>query len=498
MDELLDQFTRHLRAIWLRRFWGLGAAWVAAAIGLAYAVLVPAQYEATARVYVDTESVLKPLMVGLAVQPNVQQQVEILGRTLLSRPNIERLIQAAELDKEVTTQKQRSALVDRVYKKIEVTGAKSDLFSLSYRDPDPAKAKRAIEALLSIFVESGLTSKRRDTDKARQFLDEQIREYEAVLGQAERRLKDFKLQNFENLGTAQDSVGSMVTLDTEIQKARNELRAAEQRRDAVRRQLDSEKPLHLTERVDSRRDALQRNLDELLLKYTDDHPDVQNARRLLADLDEQRRAALASKGEASSGPVGQPNIAYQQLKVSLADAEGNVAEMRSRLSGLEERYNKVRSSARLKPELEEQLAQLNREYQVQKNNFEQLVARRESAKLTGQLDESAAVDFRVIDPPRVSSEPVEPSRPRLLLSVFVLSLAAGVAVSYLVSQLSPTMSTVNEVRDTAQRPVLGAISFQLTDSALQQRRRGYLLFAGGVVGLLATFATSIVLMGWKG
>jgi polysaccharide chain length determinant protein (PEP-CTERM system associated) len=498
MDELLDQFTRQLRAIWLRRFWGLAAAWLAAAIGLAYAMLVPAQYEATARVYVDTESVLKPLMVGLAVQPNVQQQVEILGRTLLSRPNIERLIQVAELDKDATTQKQRNALVERVYKKIEVTGSKSDLFSLSYRDPDPAKAKRAIEALLSIFVESGLTSKRRDTDKARQFLDTQIHEYEAVLGEAERRLKEFKLQNFEHLGTAQDSVGSMITLDTEIQKARNELRAAEQRRDAVRRQLESEKPLYLTEKVDSRREALQRNLDELLLKYTEDHPDVVNARRLLTDLDEQRRAALASKAEVAGGALGQPNIAYQQLKVSLADAEGNVAEMRSRLNGLEERYNKVRAAARLKPELEEQLAQLNREYQVQKNNFEQLVARRESAKLTGELDESAAVDFRVIDPPRVSSEPVEPSRPRLLLSVLVLSLVAGVAVSYLVSQLSPTMSTVKELRDAAQRPVLGALSLQFTESSLERRKRGHLLFAGGFVCLLATFGLSIALIGLKG
>jgi polysaccharide chain length determinant protein (PEP-CTERM system associated) len=493
MEQVFDQIVQQLRAIWLRRYWGLVAAWSVTVVGLAYSLLVPGQYEATARVYVDTESVLKPLMVGLAVQPNVTQQVEILGRTLLSRPNLERLVQTAQLDRDVETQQQRNALIERVAKRIEVTGSKPDLFSLSYRDTDPARAKRTIETLLSIFVESCLINKRRDTDKAMQFLDAQIGEYEVVLGQAEKRLKDFKLQNFEHLGLGQDSVASMVALDNEMEKARNELRAAEQRRDAVKRQLESEKPLYMTHKVDSRRELLQRNLDDLLLKYTDDHPDVVNARQLLAELDGQRRNAVAegANGVYAADTTGQPNIAYQQLKVSLANVEGDLAEARAKLAGLQERYNKVRASARLKPELEEQLAQLNREYQVQKNNFEQLVGRRESAKLTGQLDQSAPVDFRVIDPPRVSSEPVEPSRLRLITTVFVLSILAGIGASYLMSQMFPTMSSAKELRVVAQRPVLGAISLQSTDESSRHRKRANLAFAGAVVGLIATIGTSL-------
>ena len=497
MDKLLDQLVGYARGIWLRRFWGLAAAWLVAVIGLSVAIALPPQYEATAQVYVDTESVLKPLMQGLAIQPNVDQQVDMLSRTLLSRPNLERLVHSAQLDAGITDDEHRSRLIDRVVDALQFTavkdarGQRTNLFVLTYRDRDPQSAKRVIESLLAIFVESGVSNKRRDTGKAREFLDRQIEEYEQVLTEAERRLKQFKLQNFEHLGAAQDSVAGMLALDGEIDKARTELRASEQRRDALRGQLDGEVPLFAAaQQVDGRREALQKNLDDLRMKYTEEHPDVVNARNLLAALDEQRKAA-AQAGRNSPTVGGQPNVAYQQLKVSLAEAEGKVAEMRSRLNGLEERYNRARTSARLKPELEEQLAQLNREYQVQKSNFEQLVSRRESAKLTGELDESSAVDFKVVDPPRVSSKPVAPDRLKLIGAVLAMSLAAGLGVSYAASQMFPTLSSARDLYAVAQRPVLGTISFQVTPAAARRRRRRNLAFAGAATGLVVLFGLAL-------
>src|SRR5688572_4268602 len=171
MDQLLDQLIGYLRGIWLRRYWGLAAAWVAAVAGLSYALLVPSQYEANAQVYVDTESVLKPLMQGLVIQPNVDQQVDILSRTLLSRLNVERLVHMAELDAGIKDEAQRSDLIERIARTVQVTavkdarGQRTNLFFLSYRDTDPRNAKHVVESLLAIFVESGLTSKRRDTGK---------------------------------------------------------------------------------------------------------------------------------------------------------------------------------------------------------------------------------------------------------------------------------------------------------------------------------------------
>ena len=75
--------------MWHRRWIGLAAAWLAALISVAIVYRIPERWEASARVFVDTESLLRPLLAGLAIQPNVDQQVALISRTLISRPNVE-------------------------------------------------------------------------------------------------------------------------------------------------------------------------------------------------------------------------------------------------------------------------------------------------------------------------------------------------------------------------------------------------------------------------
>ena len=250
--------------------------------------------------------------------------------------------------------------------------------------------------------------------------------------------------------------------------------------------------------LDSRADALRRNLDELLRKYTDEHPDVVGTRRILADLAKQREAMLEEmkRGGTSSRDVGrrEPNLVYQQLKVALAEAEGNVAALAVRVSELESRYGRIRTAAKARPEFEEELAQLNRDYQVQKTNFEKLVERREQAKLTGEMGESGSVDFRVIDPPRVSPEPVAPNRLQLIAAVIVLSLGAGIAVSFVVSQTFPTVSTPRDLRAVTQTSVLGSVSVRPTSALLRRRKRDNYVFAAGVTGLCALFSVALTVL----
>src|SRR5262249_42443353 len=151
----------------------------------------------------------------------------------------------------------------------------------------------------------------------------------------------------------------MQVLDSEIEKARTDLHAAEQRRLALRRQLAGEEQAPLATdghgstaaidrlaEIDSRAEALRRNLDELLRKYTDEHPDVVGARRVLADLEKQRAAIVETNRRAgASAPVApassrQPNLIYQQLRLTLADSEADVAALSARLSALETRYSR--------------------------------------------------------------------------------------------------------------------------------------------------------------
>src|SRR5436190_8435261 len=195
MQEVLQQLLSLLRGIWHRRWIGLAVAWLAAIIGIAIVYRIPERYEASARVYVDTESLLRPLLAGLAIQPNLDQQVSLMSRTLISRPNVEKLVRMADLDLKAKTQSDRDELIDGVIKTISLTGnITSNLYVISYRDPNPEQARRVVQSLLSIFVESSLGDKKQDTQTAVKFIDDQIKHYEEVLQAAETRLKDFKLK----------------------------------------------------------------------------------------------------------------------------------------------------------------------------------------------------------------------------------------------------------------------------------------------------------------
>jgi polysaccharide chain length determinant protein (PEP-CTERM system associated) len=186
MEDILRQLSVILRGMWLYRWWGLAAAWIVGPIAAAAVYLQPDRYEASARVYVDTQSILKPLMSGLAVQPNVDQQINILSRTLISRPNVEKLIRMADLDLAAKTKEEREALIVTVTKALQIREAGRDnIYTLAYTDTDAQRAKRVVQSMVSIFVESGLGDKRKDSDTARRFIEEQIKAYEQRLVDAE-------------------------------------------------------------------------------------------------------------------------------------------------------------------------------------------------------------------------------------------------------------------------------------------------------------------------
>jgi polysaccharide chain length determinant protein (PEP-CTERM system associated) len=516
MHEMLQQLVDYLWGMWRRRFVGLAAAWIVGIAGVMMVLNTPDKFEATARMYVDTQSVLKPLMIGLAVQPNIDQQVSMLSRTLLSRPNMEKLVRMADLDLELKSQEQRDALLDHLIRDIEVKGASGEnLYSIRYRDTMPARAGRVVDSLLSIFVESGMGNKRRDTDNARQFIDERIKQYETQLEEAERRLRNFKVKHLWAFGGG-DALTAMQALESQVSQAQLELHVAEESRDALKRELQGEEPIFLPEpstsagaaeppvpELDGRVEAMKRNLDELLRKYTEQHPDVMGTRRIIAELEKQKEEQLAArqKIQSQAGPAqrrvssADQNPVYQQLKLSLADAEANVAALRSRTLQLSNRYKEVQATARLKPEIEEELVQLNRDYQVQKANYDNLLARRESALLTSQMEQTTSVaDFRIIDPPRVSPKPVAPNRKLMLPLVLALAIGAGLLASFAYSQMFPTFHTTRGLRSVIERPVLGAVTLQGLAPQTRWRRLNALAFLAGLAGLFAMYGSVLALL----
>ncbi|OYU43693.1 MAG: hypothetical protein CFE44_16990 [Burkholderiales bacterium PBB4] len=302
-----------------------------------------------------------------------------------------------------------------------------------------------------------------------------------------------------------------------METAKLELREAENAREAAKKQLEMERThssssngMELlqgqgggvtiaTPEIDARIDAQKRNLDGLLQRYTDKHPDIVSTRRLIAELEEQRKREvaeqrkLAAAAPAPTGVTANSSLALQELSRLMATSEVQVAALKARVAEYGSRYEQARALSRTSPQIEAEAAQLNRDYAIIKKNYEDLVARRQSAVMSGDLDmASGVVDFRLIDPPRVSPRPVSPNRLILLPLALVVAVAAGLFAAFVGSQLRPVFNDAQELRAKTGLPLLGVVSMILTDDDQRRERSNRMRFYFGTGGLLASYLVAMI------
>ena len=527
MEQILEQVRTVVRGMWKYRWPALLVAWVVTAVGATVVMKIPDQYEASARIYVDTRSILQPLMAGLAIQPNVEQQVALLSRTLISRPNVEKLVRMADLDLGLTTKAQQEELITGLLRDLRISQARGDnLYNLSYRHHDRDTAQRVIQSLVSIFVESSLGQSRRDSDIAKTFLNEQIRQYEQRLAESEARIKEFRVRNIDRqlVAGGGDSLARVTTLAGQLDEARMQLREAENARNAAKAQLDalrngaaaptagaSDTPaapvMVATPEIDSRIDATKRNLDLLLLRFTTEHPDVVASQRLLRDLEAQKAREVArlqeeARAAAANAPPGEPVVTafggsfmVQQLGQMVAAAEVQVAGLRARVGEIGARHQQAIANLRTSPALEAEFGQLTRDHAVHQRNYDELVQRRQTAAMTGELEGAAGVaEFRLIDPPRVGQQPVAPNRLLLLPLALLAGLGTAVFLAFAVSQLRPAFHDGGELRLKTQLPLIGVVSIVMSDLARRRQRFEAVKFWSASGSLVLLFGAGMALV----
>lgn len=452
----------HLVGLWQRRWSIIVVIWIVCLLGWAAVAMLPDRYTSTAQVYVDTSTVLAPLMRGLAVQPDAPREIEAMRRTLLARPNLERLLRMTDLDLGANTPVEREELLAHVTRNLQVTTVQ-DLYLVSYTDPDPVLAQRVVESLLQIFVEENLGNNRRDLETSRRFVETQVDQYEQQLREAEQRLAEFQQAHANELGARDNAQARLQTAEFEIRRLETEVQAAIWRRDQLRTELSS-----IPETIDATRAAgpgspaalrvaeLRTQLESLRLTYTETHPDVIATRRLLA----QAEAALARApdGAGGTGPR-QPNPAYERVKGELDRIELDLAARERQLELQRAELAQLRALATEVPQVQAELTQLNRDYGVLLRNYDELLARRESTRLAQRMStETTHGEFRIVEPPLVPARPSGPNRLLLSAAVLVAGIAAGVSLALLRNTLTDSFATIPQLRDTFGLPVLGSIS----------------------------------------
>lgn len=506
MSDLRTHLLAQLRAIWRRRWYIALVAWLFCVVGWLTILALPDRYESKTRIYVDTTSLLSPLLSGITISAfNLDQKILYMKRTLLSRPNLAKVVRATDMDLAIKNEQEMERLLDELEKDIQVRSQGQDLFTISYTHRNPQTAQRVVQSLLNIFVESNLGENRTEMEKARAFVESQIAQYERQLAEAERRLAKFKTDNMEMLSNAGTYVQRMEAARQELQNATAAYQDAVLMRDQLRNQLAAipqylsidQQPQVVVNAgglartpLEQRVQELEKSLDSMLTQYTEQHPDVISTRRVLnklrAELEAEQKQKAAEGSGGGTPKASIPNPVYEQVKLRLVDADSQVVARQRKVEQAKEEVERFSKLAATAPEVEAKLTSLNRDYDVIKRNYEQLLARRESAKIAQAVDAETDIQFRIVDPPEVPTVPIGPNRKLFMAIVLVAALGSGVALAYLLSQLDVSFATMASLREAFGLPVLGAVSV----IAFKQRRWRALetvAFAACLVALTALF-----------
>lgn len=471
---------RYVASGWRHRWKALILAWLVCIPGWIAVSMLPNQYQANARIYADPEALLGTLLKGLAADSSPARQVEMLQRTLLSRPNLERVIARTDLDMRVRDTASRERLIETLGRDIKITLQTRQLFRIDYTDTDPRLAYDVVRTMIALFMEAATSNDRQQMQSAQAFLQHQIMSYEAQLREAEQRRAEFRARYVDILPS--ELLGGGTRLEQARRKLadlRGTLTDAQTKRNLLQKQLD-ETPATFAgpQSVDGRLAAAERQLRELQLRYTDKHPAVVAQRAVIAEL-----RASGAGGTARSG-ASVPNPLHEQVRLRLVDANTEVASLERQVAVMEEEVQRLESLARTAPHVQAEFQNIDRDYAVLRKNYEELLARREALQIAGAArTDGDPVRLEVVDPPTVPVQPVGPKRTLFAIGVLAAGIGAGVALMLLMVALDTGFYTIHDLRAIGL-PVLGGIS-----SAAPPPRRilAGLAFGAAVLVLLGVF-----------
>lgn len=477
----------YLSGIYLYRWYAIAVAWVACVIGWASVAAMPDQYKAEAKVYIDTDNIMDPLLKGLTVTLDSSQEIAIMLKTLITRPTLEQVIHLTNPNANSLTPSQLEDQVERLQANISISQLETkNYYQIAYVDSDGSTATSVAQALLSILQNNKVGSTRLNMDDARSFINKKVSEYENRLSEADKRRADFKAANLDILSKG-NAGGRIDSTEAAVEQATKDYNSAVARRDSVKAQLESTpKNVPVDERmflgatipapatgilaptaarppgnILLRLQQAQAALDELRSRYTDSHPDVIAAKKLVSQLDAELSSG-PKDGDTDAKPAATlmvPNPVYIQLQAKISEEEANVAVQRQRLTTATRDLEQAKREASRAIDVVTKYDELDRDYGNVEATYKQLLQSRESANLSqARDDQDEGITFRVLEPPQKPESPTAPNRMMLNSIILLIGLGSGVSVAILLTLNASRLISTDDIVALFEIPVLGTVT----------------------------------------
>ncbi|NOQ14849.1 MAG: hypothetical protein GQ583_10300 [Methyloprofundus sp.] len=480
-------------------------AWLICITGWVFVSTLPDQYKSEAKVHVDSSTMLQPLLRGMTIQSSTRGLIAVMQQLMFTRPKLEQVAQLANLDIDSKNEAQKRALVAKLKKGIEISGGSNNLFVISYNGDEPKQAQNIVHAVLTVFSEQTQQRGMNDTSSAQQFIEEQIREYEVRLKNAEKARENFNRVNSGFLPSQGGGGASLLNaIKQQLEDAQMALSEINSRKVVLARQLEDAMDMAGSGEVvdewglagldgqnqvstpeDVQIAAFQEQINTLLIRYTENYPDVISIKLQIKDLQERRLETLANMpDEESTNSFESPYI--QAVKLSLSQNESEQASLHSRMALLTKKLDETQQGMDTRLHIETEMQNLDRDYSVIKSNYMNLIKSRETAAMTEKAERSQGVlKFKIVEAPAAPRKPTGPQR-ELLNSAFLGGgLALGLALAFIIYFIRPTFMSTRQVRVVSGLPVLGSVAVQIKEGDKSDRIKQILFWSISASLLLA-------------
>ena len=493
--ELVDEIKSLLLGSWRFRWLAISLAWIFCVVSWLVIFNMTDIYKASTRLYIDTEASLKPLLQGLAIHPELLDEVTVMVRSITSRPSLEKIATRSGLATQDQSATKKAKLLNRLRENITIkfNSRRNQILEISFEDANPDLAKSIVTNAVDLFIVGVQGTDWSDTQAAQSFIEMKVKEYEQLLTEAELRLADFKKRNIGQMPGEQGGYYQRLASESaKLAKLESDLKLAAQKRDVLQSQIAGEMPILQNATIDSQQvKKLEAELIELRLRYTDSHPDIVRIEAVLESL----RAGLVKQQPNTISPdiALDMNPVYQELKIQLGQVELEIARLSTEREDQKQLVDTLSEKIDVLPEIEAELTRLNRTYNTNKVQYDTLLTRLETARLSEAAEKSApSITFHVIDPPTVSSSPVRPNRVLLATLAFFLAIACGVAPAIFRSSAEPVFYSSSKLERQYGVPVLGAITWRRSPAEIVQAWKNGGVFSICVLGLFVSFLVLII------
>lgn len=440
---------------------------------VAVALNWPPTYESSTTILVEQKNIIQPLMQGAAVATDVRDQARIAREIVFSRKVMTEALTSSGLLHDGQAELEQERIIDRARGRTKITNVGPNLIRIQYRDRDPERAFRTTKMFAELFMHESLGSQAQESQAAFEFIDRQVKEYHEKLTQAEEALKQFRSENIDaRPGTAAEVSRRIDELEATIERTALELKEARIRESSLEKQLSGEAEVTVALTRESQYTAriaeLQGQLENLRLTYHDTYPDIVRIKHQIEDLREalarsrREREEAQKAAQATNRPFVDESVRvnpiYQQLKQQLFDTRTTIQTLQARLGEAKERLNVELERATRIHSGEATLAELTRDYEVNRDIYQDLLRRRENARVSRNLDrDKQELALQVHEPAFV---PVQPSGVRFLHIVAaggIASLLLPFGVLYGLVQLDPRIRLESVISRRMKLPVLTVV-----------------------------------------